>query len=155
MTLLNYLMPILPDTFVWICMPFFPWNETILHTLFITYLKKSFFFLMFIYFWDTERECKQGRDREGGRQRIWSRLQVLSYQHRARHGARAHQLRDHDLSQSWTPNRPSHPGAPTTLLSLKGQRQSLCVLIVTEAPGSSVVCGIEWALTSSSLRFFH
>ena len=50
--------------------------------------------------------------RERGRHRIWSRLQALSCQHRARHGARTHELWDHDLSRSWTLNRLSHPGAP-------------------------------------------
>ena len=38
------------------------------------------FFLMFIYFWRRETEHKQGRDRERGRHRIWSRLQALSCQ---------------------------------------------------------------------------
>ena len=36
----------------------------------------------------------------------------MSCQHRARRGARAHEPRDHDLSQSWTLNQWSHPGAP-------------------------------------------
>ena len=33
-------------------------------------------------------------------------------QHRARCGARTHELRDHGLSLSWTLNRLSHPGTP-------------------------------------------
>ena len=37
---------------------------------------------------------------------------ALCYQHRARRGARTHKLRDHDLSQSRTLNRPGRPGAP-------------------------------------------
>ena len=50
--------------------------------------------------------------RERGRHRIWSRLQVPSCQHRARCRARTHTLWDHDLSRSRIPNRLSHPGAP-------------------------------------------
>ena len=54
-----------------------------------------FNFLMFIYFeGQTETECEQGRVRMRGRHRIWSRLQALSCQHRARHGARTHRLWD-------------------------------------------------------------
>ena len=41
-----------------------------------------------------------------------NRLQALSCQHRARRGARTHELWDHDLSLSRTLNRLSHPGAP-------------------------------------------
>ena len=40
------------------------------------------------------------------------RLQALSCQHRARHGARTHRLGDHDLSRSRTLNRLSHLGTP-------------------------------------------
>ena len=57
-------------------------------------------------------EHRQGRGRERRRHRIQSRLQALSCQHRARHGAWTHKLWDHDLSQSWTLNRLTHPGAP-------------------------------------------
>ena len=39
-------------------------------------------------------------------------------QHRARCRARTHELWDHDLSQSRTPNRLSHPGTPTWALFL-------------------------------------
>ena len=59
---------------------------------------------------DTEHEQVKGRERH--RHRFRSRLQALSCQHRARRGAQTHQLRDHDLSRSWLPNRLSHPGAP-------------------------------------------
>ena len=52
----------------------------------------------------------KGRDRR--RPRIWSRLQALSCQHRARRGAQTHRLWDHDLSRSRTLNWLSHPGAP-------------------------------------------
>ena len=70
------------------------------------------FFIMFIYFWERETECEQGRDRERGRHRIRSRLQTLSCQHRAWHGAGTHKPRDHDLSWSQTLSRLSHPAAP-------------------------------------------
>ena len=56
--------------------------------------------------------CGGAEDSERGRYRIRSRLQVLSRQHRVRHGAWTHEPRDHDLSWSWTLNRLSHPGAP-------------------------------------------
>ena len=36
--------------------------------------------LMFIYFWETETECKWRKGRERGRHRIWSRLQAVSTQ---------------------------------------------------------------------------
>ena len=65
---------------------------------------------------DTKHE--QGRGRERGRHRIGSRLQALSCRHRAPRGARTHEPRDHDLSQSWTLNRLSHSGAPFQLFLL-------------------------------------
>ena len=55
---------------------------------------------MFIYFWEREREREWGKGRARGRHRIWSRLQALSCQHRARHGAQTHTLWDGDLSRS-------------------------------------------------------
>ena len=70
------------------------------------------FFLMFIYFWETDRIWAGEGQRERGRHRTWSRLQALSCQHRAQGRARTHMLWDHDLSQSWTLNRLSHPAAP-------------------------------------------
>ena len=48
--------------------------------------------------------------------RIWSRLQALSCQHRAWHGAQTHGPRDHDLSRSRMLNQLSHPGALYSLL---------------------------------------
>ena len=57
-----------------------------------------------------------GAEREGDR--IWSRLQALSCQHRARCGAQTHELWDHDLGQSQTLNQLSHPGAPSKTHSL-------------------------------------
>ena len=65
--------------------------------------------------WETE--CQQGRSRERGRHRIWSRLLALSCQHGARRGARTHELRDRDLSRSWTLNPLSHPGASGSVCS--------------------------------------
>ena len=65
-----------------------------------------------MYLFLRERACEWGRGRERGRRRIQSRLQALSCQHRARHGARTHNLRDHDLSQGRMLNLLSHPGAP-------------------------------------------
>ena len=80
-----------------------------------------FLFLLFfnVYFWkrETETECEQGRSREIGKHRIRNRLQALSRQHRARCGAHTHKPWDQDLSQSWTLNQLSHPGAPLSGLS--------------------------------------
>ena len=72
------------------------------------------FFLMFIYFWDRERQSVSGggAERERHTHRIRSRLQARSCQHRAWRGAQTHGPRDHDLSWSWTLNQLSHPGAP-------------------------------------------
>ena len=74
----------------------------------------NFFFLTFIHFWELERERQimRERGRETGRHRIPSRLQALSHQHSARHGARTHGLQNHDRSWSRTLNRLRHPGAP-------------------------------------------
>ena len=49
--------------------------------------------------------------------RIQSRPQGLSCQHTSWHKAWTHKPWDHDLSQSWTLNRLSHPGAPQFLLN--------------------------------------
>ena len=67
---------------------------------------------MFIYFWDRERKSMRGGGAEREGDRIPSRFQALSCQHTAQRGARTHELWDHDLSQSRTLNRLSHPGAP-------------------------------------------
>ena len=50
-----------------------------------------------------------GRGREGDR--IWSRLQAPSSQHRARQEAQTHKLQGYDLSWSWRLNWLSHPGS--------------------------------------------
>ena len=65
-------------------------------------------FLIFVF--ERQSVSREGAERKGDR--IRSRLQALSCQHRARHGARAHEPQDHDLSQSLLLNRPSHPGVP-------------------------------------------
>ena len=71
-----------------------------------------FFLNVYLFLRQRETEGEWGRGRERGRHRIRSRLQALSCQHSARHGARTHRPRDQDLSQSRTLNRLSHPGAP-------------------------------------------
>ena len=79
--------------------------------LFLFFLfKNKIFFLTFIHFWEWERQStsRGGAEREGDR--IWSRLQALSCQHRAWCRAQTYGLRDHDLSWSRTLNRLSHAG---------------------------------------------
>ena len=75
----------------------------------------NFFFLMFLHFWDRQRETesKHGRGRERGRRRIWSRLQALSCQHRAWCGVQTNKPWGHDIGQSQTqPTEPRRcPGA--------------------------------------------
>ena len=72
------------------------------------------FLKTFLFIFEGERDqAWAGRSRERGRHRIWSRLQVLSRQHRTQCRAWTHKLWDHDLSQSWMLNQLSHPGVPT------------------------------------------
>ena len=73
-----------------------------------------YFFNVYLFLGEREREteCEWGRDRERGRHRIWSRLQALSCQHRARRGAQTHELWDNDLSWSLVLNQLSHSGPP-------------------------------------------
>ena len=74
-----------------------------------------FLFLKFLFiYWERgrERQREQGRGRERGRHGIRSRLRALSCPHRARRGARPHELWDLDLSQSGTFNWLCHPGSP-------------------------------------------
>ena len=73
-------------------------------------------FLMFIYFWDREKQSMNGGGSERGTHRIWSRLQALSSQHRARCRSQTYGLWVHDLSRSRMLHQPSHPGAPTMVL---------------------------------------
>ena len=71
-----------------------------------------FFTHLFIFERQRETEHEQAKGSERGRHRSQRRLQALSRQHRAWCGARTHKPWDHDLSQSGTPKRLSHPGAP-------------------------------------------
>ena len=87
------------------------WTVQYLNFILLTKLV-TFFFVMYIYFWDRERQSMNGGGSERGRHRIWNRLQALSCQHRAWCGARTHGPQDHDLSRSRPLNRLSHPGAP-------------------------------------------
>ena len=77
------------------------------------------FFNVYLFSRGRKAECDRGwrvgEQRERDTHRIQSRLQALSCQHRARCGAPTHGRQDHDLSQNWMPNRPSHPGAPHNL----------------------------------------
>ena len=89
------------------------------------YLKHFFkYFSLFLRQRETEHE--QGRGRERGRHRIWSRLQALSCQHRARPRTWTHRLApthrpwDHDLSWSPKLNRLSHPGTPERTQTFRG-----------------------------------
>ena len=62
---------------------------------------------LIIYFWDRERQSRNGGGSERGSHRIWNRLQALSCQHRAWRGAWTHKPWDHEF------NRLSHPGVPS------------------------------------------
>ena len=81
---------------------------------FILFYFILFYFILFqcLFIFETETEHEWGRGRERGRHRIGSRLQALSHQLRAQHGAWTHGPWDRDLSWSRTLNRLSHPGAP-------------------------------------------
>ena len=58
---------------------------------------------------ERDRQTEWGRCRERRRHRTRSRLQAQSCQSIAQRGAQTHGPQDHDLSQSWRPNRLSHP----------------------------------------------
>ena len=67
---------------------------------------------------------------ERGGDRIPSRLQAPSRQHRAWCGVRTHKPWDHDLSRSWALKRLSHPGGPVpsflkSTISLREQSVSV------------------------------
>ena len=79
----------------------------------LSVLPGIFLLLLFKCLFLRETEHERERDTERGRHRIRSRLQAQSCIRRARRGARTHGPRDHDLSRSRTPNRRSHPGAPS------------------------------------------
>ena len=75
----------------------------------VLFLRATSFFLMFIFIFDRERDRAWAREgqREGETQ------EAPSCQHRAGRGAWTHEPWDHDLSQSWTLNQLSYPGAPS------------------------------------------
>ena len=77
------------------------------------------FFNVYLFLTGRKTKHEWRRGREGGRHRIWSRLQALSFQHRAPCGTRTHRPWDHDLSWSPTLNWLSHPGAPSLCDFLK------------------------------------
>ena len=85
---------------------------------------KKIFFNVYLFLRQRETKHEWGRVRERGKHRIWSRLQALSCQHRARCRARTHGPWDNDLSRSRTLNRLSHPGSPVkTFLSLRSEER--------------------------------
>ena len=67
------------------------------------------FFNVYLFFRQRDR-VQTGEGQKERRHRIWSRLQALSCQHRAQHGAPTCEPWDHDLSWSWTLDWLSHPG---------------------------------------------
>ena len=73
---------------------------------------KKFFLMFYLFLKKRETEHERGKSRERARHKIQRRLQALSCQHRAQHGAWTHKL--WDLSQSQTLNWLSHPSAPQT-----------------------------------------
>ena len=75
---------------------------TILSTIKIFILKNLMFYL-FLRKRERERDSTSGEGQKG-RHRIWSRVQALSCQHRARHGAQTHEPWDYDLSRNQTLN---------------------------------------------------
>ena len=123
---------------------------------------------MFIYFWERDRETEHewGRGRERGRHRIRSRLEALSCQHRAWHGARTHELWDHDLSRSQTLKQLSHPGAPVfNYFRFHIQVRSCSICLPVSGLFHLALCPpqlflsiqllllkIKWSLTLSSLN---
>ena len=119
------------------------------NTLFLS----MFSFSLIVYFWERgERESKQGRGRERGRHRVWSRLQALSCQHRAQEGARTHRLWDLDLSWRQMLNPLSHPGAPSLILLIevvKYFRRLLSVKVTTLLTLRNI---IKYTLTSSIIK---
>ena len=73
-----------------------------------------FYFFTVLVLTERERNGGWGRERDTEDPK-WA----LRWQQRAWRGAWTHHPWDHDLSQSWIPNWPRHPGAPSTLEFLK------------------------------------
>ena len=70
-------------------------------------------FFFNVYFWETERErlwAGEGQTQRETQNFKWAPGSMLSAQSPTR--AWTHKLWNHDLSQSWTLNRLSHPGTP-------------------------------------------
>ena len=67
-------------------------------------------FLKWLFIFERERQSMSegGAEREGDK--IWSRLQAPSCQHRAQCEVQTHKQWDHDLNQSQMLNWMSHPG---------------------------------------------
>ena len=114
---------------------------------------------MFIYFWEREREGERqnvsrvGAEREGDR--IESRLQALSCQHRARCRTPTHEPWDHELSRSWTVNWLSHPGVPIPHLYLFIYRWRLgCFHNLAIVNNVAINIGVCVSLQISVLGFF-
>ena len=66
---------------------------------FYFFIKKIFFFNVYLFLGQRETEHERARGRERGRHRIGNRLQAPSHQHRAQRGARTHGPRDRDLAE--------------------------------------------------------
>ena len=101
------------------CIFAYPWSLHVICFLHSALAIQNLFKIFFnVYFWERERQSasRGGAEREG--ETVWSKLQALSCQHRAQHGAWTHKLWDHELSGSQEPNRLSHPGAPLTVQNL-------------------------------------
>ena len=98
-------------------------------------------FLTFIYYWETERQSMSRGGAERGGDRIWSRLQALSCEHRVPRWAWTHEPWDYDLSQNWTLNQLSYPGAPRGKfkVSLPNRPSRDSWLVANEVRGGKVV----------------
>ena len=101
---------------------FFHLHQHILEITPYQFIESILIFKNFIYLFLMEREREHGRGRERERERERENLKQAPHHHLgAQCGAGTHEPWDHDLSQSWTLNRLSHPGAsvavPKSLLS--------------------------------------
>ena len=79
------------------------------------FFKKVFY--VYLFFRERQSTSKGQAEGERGKDRLQSRLQALSCQHRAWCGAQTHKMQGHGLSRSRTPNLLSRSGAPRTLIS--------------------------------------
>ena len=119
-------------------------------------LPLDFFFFYCLFISERHRDRIQvGWGRERGRHRIWSRLEALSCQHRAWHGARTHELWDHDLSRSQTPNLLSHPGAPLVYFFGSAATFEFCTVVLVFAFCLCFWCHIQKLIDRNEVRSFH